>query len=97
MTGGAGPRWGSCSVSPFLTIAEAAEFVRVSPKRIRNLMADGTLREGQHFVRPKGLGPRFRRDALMDWLDPPQLDHANAIPMARRGARRVADTTYRAI
>ena len=53
----------------FLTIAEAAALARVSPKRLRNLMADGTLREGTHYTRPRGLRPRFRRDALVAWLE----------------------------
>jgi len=30
----------------FLTVAEAVDLARVSTKRLRNLMADGTLREG---------------------------------------------------
>jgi excisionase family DNA binding protein len=57
------------SGSPFLTIAEAAELARVSPKRLRNLMADGTLRDGLHYSRPRGLRPRFKRDALVAWLE----------------------------
>lgn len=54
---------------PYLTLAEAAELARVSPKRLRNLMADGTLQEGVHFTRPRGVRPRFRRPALVDWLE----------------------------
>ncbi len=55
--------------SPFLTIAEAADLARLSPKRLRSLMADGTLREGVHYTRPRGLRPRFKREALVAWLD----------------------------
>lgn len=78
----------SATVIPmFLTLAEAAELARVSEKRLRNLMADGTLREGIHYSRPKHLRPRFRRDALLAWLDPSRLD-PNEIPMRRRVAHR---------
>ena len=35
---------------PYLTLAEAAELARVSSKRLRNLMADGTLREPTTLV-----------------------------------------------
>ena len=69
---------------PFMTIAEAANLARVSAKRLRNLMGDGTLVEGLHYTRPRNLGPRFRRDAVLAWLDGredgPTVD---AIPPAR--------------
>jgi hypothetical protein len=53
----------------YLTIAEAAQLARLTPKRIRNLMAAGILREGVHFSRPRGLRPRIFRDALIAWLE----------------------------
>lgn len=55
--------------TPYLTVAEAAVLARVSSKRLRNLMADGTLREGVHYTRPRGLRPRFRREALVAWIE----------------------------
>jgi hypothetical protein len=55
--------------SPYMTIAEAAAFARLSTKRIRNLMATGQLREGVHYTRPRGTRPRFKRLALVDWLE----------------------------
>lgn len=67
----------------FLTIREAADFARVSPKRLRNLMASGILKEGVHFSRPRGMGPRFRREALLDWMDPSRVQREAPIPMAR--------------
>lgn len=67
-------------MSPYLTIAEAADLARVSEKRVRNLMADGTLREGIHYTRPTHLGPRFKREALLSWLDPNRPD-ADDIPL----------------
>jgi hypothetical protein len=54
---------------PFITTREAAALARVSPKRLRSLMAAGTLIEGVHYTRPRGLRPRFKREALLAWLD----------------------------
>lgn len=70
----------------FLTIAEAADEARVSTKRIRNLMSLGVLREGIHYTRPRGLRPRFRRDALLAWLNGDGLAHPPA--QRRRGHGR---------
>ncbi len=69
--------------SPYLTIAEAAEIARVSPKRLRNLMSAGILREGHHFTRPKGLAPRVKREPFMRWLDG-VCAVEDEIPMARK-------------
>ena len=55
--------------APYLTVAEAAKLARISTKRLRNLMADGTLVEGIHYTRPRKLRPRVRREALIDWLE----------------------------
>ena len=53
----------------YLTAAEAADLARISPKRLRNLMALGVLLEGVHYTRPRGLRPRFKREALVAWLE----------------------------
>jgi hypothetical protein len=77
-------------LSPYLNIAETADLARISPKRLRNLMANGTLREGIHYTRPRGLAPRFKRDALLAWLEGTEATDA-AIPMASsRQAKRFA-------
>jgi len=52
----------------YMTIREGAVFIRVSPKTMRNKMALGILREGIHYVRRRGLGPRFLRSALASWI-----------------------------
>ena len=54
---------------PYLTLAEAAELGRVSPKRIQNLMAAGVLVERVHFFRPRGRRPLFFRVAYVAWLE----------------------------
>ena len=48
----------------YLTIEEAATMSRWAAKTIRNKMADGTLREGVHFVRPRRGRPRIIRVAF---------------------------------
>lgn len=65
---------------PYLTIAEAAALVRVSPKRLRNLMADGTLTEGVHYTRPRGLRPRFKHEALLAWLEGREVEALRDTP-----------------
>lgn len=55
--------------SPYLTIEGAARMARVSPKRIRNLMSAGVLRENVHYSRPIGIRARFHRQATIDWLE----------------------------
>lgn len=84
-------RSGSVSMhGPFLTIAEAATLARVSPKRLRALMQSGVLREGVHFSRPRGLRPRFNRDAVLAWLADAEIDEATGEPsVSHRGRCRV--------
>ena len=85
------------ALSHFLTIAEAAEIARISPKRLRNLMAEGTLREGVHYTRPTRLAPRFRRAALLAWLDPHHPEGHEGLPMAASKRRQAARLATRAI
>jgi hypothetical protein len=73
------------SIRPFLTIAEAAVIACVSPKRFRNLMADGTLQEGVHYTRPRRLAPRIKRDALLAWLDGSHIS-GRTTPSAERSS-----------
>ena len=69
----------------YLTISEVAARLKLTPKTVRNKMAAGVFRKGVHYVRPKGLGTRFRWGAVVAWLEhedtgPPEED---SIPMAR--------------
>lgn len=79
---------GRDNVNEYLTIAEAADMLRVSPRTLRNKMASGLFRLGEHYVRPRGLGPRFKRDALTAWLEGPNDQRGaeeplRGVPMAR--------------
>ena len=55
-------------VGDLLTVREAAAMAKCSPKRLRNLMSNGTLVEGVHYVRPRGRNPLFKHDGLDAWL-----------------------------
>lgn len=56
-------------MSDYLTIAEAAEMLRIKESTLRNKMAAGVFREGEHYFRRRGLAPRFKRAALEAWLE----------------------------
>lgn|GEM_PF-3285742 len=66
----------------YLTIAEVATILKVSAKRVRNLMTSGTFQQDVHFFRRKGIGPRFLRSRLDAWLRESRRP-AREIPMAR--------------
>jgi hypothetical protein len=53
----------------YLTIGQLADRLSVKPKTIRNKMASGTFRKGHHFYSPRGLGPRFKWSAILEWLE----------------------------
>lgn len=78
----AGMSTGEAVAHDFMTVGEAAIEARVSAKRLRTLMNDGTLREGVHFTRPAGLRPRFVRHELLQWLR--GRDPSAAAPSSRR-------------
>ena len=71
----------------YLTIPEVAALLRVKPKTIRNKIASGVFKEGLHFFRPPGLGTRFKRSAVVAWLEQSQKaisdEQGDDIPMAR--------------
>ena len=73
----------------YLTVAEVAAILKVSPKRIRNMMSRGSFRSGEHFFRRPGIGPRFVRSRVDAWLRDGDAMSADSIPMARHttGAR----------
>ena len=56
----------------YLTIAEVAARLKLSAKTVRNKIAAGVFREGVHFFRPAGLGPRFKWSAVVAWLEQSQ-------------------------
>ena len=70
----------------YLTISEVASRLKVEPKTIKNKMASGIFRKGNHYFSPRGLGPRFKWSAIVSWLEETQqaeADDDNSIPMPR--------------
>ena len=72
----------------YVSIAEVGKRLGLKPKRIRNMMALGIFQEGKHFFRRPGIRPRFRWSAVVAWLECPQDEPCEVIPMAR--GRRIA-------
>jgi hypothetical protein len=69
----------------YLTIAELAARLKLTPKTVRNKMASGVFIEGVHYFRPKGLGTRFKWGAVVAWLEQTEAtpSDGDSIPMAR--------------
>src|SRR5688572_29873848 len=95
LLGGGGGVVGLGAPEEYLTIEEVAERLKLSRKTVRNKMASGTFRRGEHYFSPPGLGPRFKWSALVAWLErgasgesrstggPRQSPEGSGIPMAR--------------
>lgn len=73
----------------YLTSSEAAEILRIKAKTLNNMKARGLFTEGVHFFRRRGLGPRWKRDALVQWLEG-DTPAADAFPLSQPGGRRLA-------
>jgi DNA-binding CsgD family transcriptional regulator len=68
----------------YLTIAEVAERLKLSPKTIKNKMASGAFRQGVHYFRPRGMQARFKWSAVVSWLERcdqrPEVSQTTAAP-----------------
>lgn len=73
----------------YLTSSEAAEMLRIKAKTLNNMKARGLFAEGVHFFRRPGLGPRWKRDALVQWLEG-EARATEAFPLSQPGGRRLA-------
>jgi hypothetical protein len=56
-------------VEEYLTIAELAHRLKIKPKTVQNKMASGVFRQGVHYFRPPGMGPRFKWSAVVSWVE----------------------------
>jgi hypothetical protein len=67
----------------YLTVAELAARLKLSPRTIANKMAAGVFRKGEHFFSPPGLKPRFKWSAVVTWLEQSQESASDdeSIPM----------------
>ena len=71
--------------SPFLTIEEAAAFLRWETDTLRKKMTRGIFKQGVHYFKRHGeIGVRFDRRALEQWVMEGGEDvKRGGIPMAR--------------
>jgi hypothetical protein len=69
----------------YLTITEVAERLKLTPKTVRNKMASGVFKQGEHYFRRKGIGTRFKWGAVVAWLEGEEAtaSEGDSIPMAR--------------
>jgi Helix-turn-helix domain len=67
----------------YLTIKETAALLKVSAKRVRNLMCAGAFKQGEHFFRPPGLGARFKRSALLAWIESKEEKDSDTIHLKK--------------
>ena len=75
-------------MTDYLTIAEAAELLRVKPLTIRERMRLGVFRRGVHYFRRPGTRALFKYSALVEWLEGQdgaegRKKHGMNIPMSR--------------
>ena len=72
----------------YLTTAEAAVFLRYSQKTLRNKIAAGVFHEGIHFVQKEGCQKRWKRSALVAWLEGAESSTiSEEIPLAGQALR----------
>ena len=53
----------------YLSVAEVAARLKLSPKTVRNRMYDGTWRRGEHWFSRPGISPRFKWSVIVRWLE----------------------------
>lgn len=73
-------------MTEYLTIAETAALLKVSPKRIMNMMCAGVFIEGVHFFRPRGLKPRFKASAVQAYVEGKDQPQASNVIQLRKGS-----------
>jgi len=71
-------------MSDYLTIAEAAEFLRLDVQTVRNKISKGIFQRGVHYFKREGqIGIRFKRSALVAWLEGEEKRPAAVLQMAK--------------
>ena len=56
-------------IEEYLTIAEVAALCKVKPDTVKDRMKRGIYKLNVHFFRPNGSRPRFKKSALIAWLE----------------------------
>lgn len=84
--------------SPYLTTAEAADFVRMSPRSFERLLRDGEFVRDEHYLeRPRRGGATRGRvhrvwipEALTAWLSGREAEHVEGVVPLAQPSRRSA-------
>lgn len=79
----------------YLTIAEAAAPLKVSAKRVQNMMAEGLFKQDEHFFRRPGMRPRFKRSALVAWIECKEEKQPETIPLSKGVVLRIPSNGLR--
>jgi len=77
-------------VASYLTDREVARRLRLAPKTLRNKVAAGIFREGEHFFRPPGMTRRWKWSAVVAWVEGSRHDtmSTDVIRLARSSVLR---------
>ena len=71
----------------YLKISEVAALCKVTPDTIKDRMKRGVYKLGKHYFRPNGARPRFKKSAVIAWMEgdeiKPQVQESRPIPMKR--------------
>lgn len=78
----------------YLTVREVAALLKVSPKRVQNMMAAGVFKQGEHFFRPPAMRPRFKRSALTAWIERKD-EKAQIIPLKKGTVLKIPNNGMR--
>jgi hypothetical protein len=81
----------------YLTTAEVAALLRLAPKTIRNKVAAGVFRQGEHFFRKPGLGPRWKRETIIRWLENDETQAPETFLLAQPGSNKMPWLTKRSL
>jgi hypothetical protein len=66
----------------YLTVAEVAARLKLTPKTVRNRMYSGTWRRGEHWFSRTGIGPRFKWSALVRWVEGAEVEQGRGDGLA---------------
>ena len=72
----------------YLTVADVAARLKLTPKTVRNRMYAGTWRRGEHWFSRPGIGPRFKWSALVRWLEGADAERGRDAGLAYRDIPR---------
>jgi hypothetical protein len=64
----------------YLSTAEMAAELTLRPRTLQNMKSKGIFKKGIHYAKPKEMGPRWNRSAMMEYMSAVP----DRIPLKRR-------------